>query len=238
MQTEAPYWLDEAYQSAITQLDIGLVSRNLHYAEIIEKWLLNGVINPDGKFLDFAGGYGMFVRLMRDKGFDFYRQDLYCDNIFSKHFDQIDLPDNQHYEAVTAFEVFEHLENPLAELRNILSYTNVIIFSTELQPDGEVNPSTWWYITPETGQHISLYNYKSLEFIASSENLHLYSNKYNLHILSKGKLALNPFAKPKENLLDKVFKKIKMKVSGSNKDKVKRESLLSQDFDYIKNLKK
>lgn len=231
IQTEKPYWLNEAYQSAITQLDIGLVSRNLYYAEIIEEWFLRGFLNADGKFLDFAGGYGLFVRLMRDRGFDYYRQDLFCENIFAEHFDLNNLPQNQYFEAITAFEVFEHLEDPIDELRKMISYSDIIIFSTELQPSTDQEIGSWWYLTPETGQHISLYSYASLEELAKLEKLYLYSNKRNLHILSKHKLSLNPFKKPKSNLIAMLNKKL-----GFAKNiKLKRESLLDKDFHYIKN---
>ena len=43
IQTEEPYWLKESYSSAITNLDIGLVSRNKTNAEIIENLLMNPV---------------------------------------------------------------------------------------------------------------------------------------------------------------------------------------------------
>jgi len=35
VQTEEPYWLDEAYSSAIADLDIGLVARNLYLSNAI-----------------------------------------------------------------------------------------------------------------------------------------------------------------------------------------------------------
>jgi len=237
IQTEKPYWLDEAYRSAITQLDIGLVSRNLYYAEIIENWFLNGLIHPDGKFLDFAGGYGLFVRLMRDKGFDFFRQDLYCQNLFAEHFDIKDLPENQKFDAITAFEVFEHLENPLDELRKMLFYSDTVIFSTELQPPAQNNLESWWYISPETGQHIAFYSYTSLKMLAKVEKLHLYSNNHNLHILSKKNLAFNPFEKPKPKFFNKLLNKWYKNLVFSKSKDLKRESLLDKDFNYIKNIR-
>jgi len=38
-------------------------------------------LNPDGIFLDYAAGYGLFVRLMRDAGYNFRWSDLYCQNL-------------------------------------------------------------------------------------------------------------------------------------------------------------
>ena len=37
IQTETPYWLDEAYSSAITSLDLGLASRNCENVELTSR---------------------------------------------------------------------------------------------------------------------------------------------------------------------------------------------------------
>ncbi len=131
VQTEKPYWLSEAYQSAITDLDIGLIRRNLElHARTLP--LLLHFFDTKKRFLDYAGGYGMFVRLMRDSGLDFYRQDPYCENIFANKFDIEDLSSEPSFELLTAFEVFEHRENPKVELEKALRYSKNILFSTEL----------------------------------------------------------------------------------------------------------
>src|SRR3954471_910803 len=74
VQTEDPYWLDKAYESAITRTDVGLVGRNLHQARITQA-LMELCLKPEGTSVDFGGGYGLFVRLMRDKGYQFFRHD-------------------------------------------------------------------------------------------------------------------------------------------------------------------
>src|SRR5688572_15218026 len=86
VQTEEPYWLEEAYSEAITRADIGLVGRNVLGSEQV-KLLILAFFNDRGKFLDYGGGYGMFVRLMRDAGLNFYLYDQYCENLFAKGFD-------------------------------------------------------------------------------------------------------------------------------------------------------
>ena len=235
IQTEEPYWLNEAYRSAITDLDIGLVSRNMYYSDIIEGFFDTGLFNDKGIFLDYAGGYGLFVRIMRDKGINFYRQDVYCQNLFARHFDLDDLPDGQRFDVITAFEVFEHLVNPIEGLREMLTYTDTIVFSTELQQQANPTPDNWWYFVPETGQHISLYTHQSLQIIANNEGLNLYSNKFNLHIFSKKKLSFDPFEKLKPNYFLLISKKIINKLRPRYK-KSERISLTSIDFDYIKGL--
>ncbi len=184
VQTEKPFWLDESYSSAITSQDIGLISRNITFAPLITS-LINIFFNANGKFLDYGGGYGMFVRLMRDRGYNFKRFDTFCENIFAKDFD---CNGDEKYELITSMEVFEHLEDPLGEIENMLLKSSSIFFTTELQPTKFEKESDWWYVMPETGQHISLFSYKSLKFIAIKYNLNLYSNGFNFHLLTNKKI--------------------------------------------------
>ncbi|MCX8533707.1 class I SAM-dependent methyltransferase [Chryseobacterium luquanense] len=179
IQTDEPFWLEEAYNNAITSLDIGILKRNNELLQTIPKFI--DTFFPQSKmYLDFAGGYGIFVRLMRDLGYDFYRQDIYCENIFSKHFDITDIDVNK-FDVVTAFEVFEHLENPLEEIGNILSYADNLIFSTDVVP--KANVENWVYIANETGQHIAFYTEKSLRIIADKFGKSYYRKK-NYHVFS------------------------------------------------------
>jgi 2-polyprenyl-3-methyl-5-hydroxy-6-metoxy-1,4-benzoquinol methylase len=193
IQTEEPYWISEAYESTITGFDIGYVSRNIQLAEIVNRMLSFFDFNSKASYIDYGGGYGLFVRKMRDNGFDFYRQDIYCDNIFSKEFDINDIDIKSNFELLTTFEVFEHLVNPIDEIEKMLKYSTSILFSTELQPKIKFNSTKdWRYFVPEFGQHISLYSYKTLEYLAEKYNLNLYSNNKNLHLLTPKKFIINP----------------------------------------------
>ena len=142
--------------------------------------------------MDFGAGYGLFVRMMRDNGYNFYWYDAYCTNIFASKFSSEDLPkDERHYQVVTAFEVFEHFVDPLKEIEKILCQSEGIFFSTELVNRCKTEIENWWYISPNHGQHVAFYDIKTLGFIAQKLELNLYSHK-NLHFLSKKKV--NKFA--------------------------------------------
>jgi 2-polyprenyl-3-methyl-5-hydroxy-6-metoxy-1,4-benzoquinol methylase len=243
IQAESPYWLKEAYSSAIASTDIGLVSRNLSFQNITS-WIIKSYFDYNSKFLDYAGGYGIFVRLMRDKGFDFYRQDIYCENHFAKYFDICELNTGTKFELVTAFEVFEHLVDPIEEINKIFEYTDVVFFSTELQPKIKMNSTAdWWYFAEETGQHISFYTIKTLKIIAKKTNCYLYSNNYNLHILTKKKLNSNPFEEWQNShkkiliirILYRVIKYIELRINKKSNN-VYMNSLLMKDFEYVKEL--
>ncbi len=179
MQTEKPYWLAEAYSEAITAQDVGLVLRNLNLVEVAKKVILNN-FESTGKFLDWGGGYGLFTRLMRDKGFHFFHHDPHCENLFAKAFEG----KGSGYALVTSFEVLEHLENPLQSFKEMFSFGDSILFTEELIPSKDVE--NWWYIAPEHGQHVSFFSKKSLEIIAEKNNAYL-SSRDNIHLISKTK---------------------------------------------------
>lgn len=228
IQTEEPYWLNEAYESAISFLDVGLIQRNMHFAPIAET-LLRKWFNEKGRFLDYGGGYGMFVRIMRDYGFNFYRQDAYCENLFAKYFDVSDLAEHKTFELITAFEVFEHLPDPVTALKHMLTYGDAILFSTQVQPFKGVKPETWWYFMMDGGQHVSLYSRQSLQTLADQFGLYYNYNEGDLHLFSKHKInnkAFSFFTQPRNSLLyNKIYGRRLM-------------SLTPADFKYTQNLLK
>lgn len=87
LQTENPYWPEEVYQEAINFSDVGYIHRNILYANKL-RIILHFLFGTKGHVLYFAGGYGMFVRIMWDKGFDFKWSDKYCENLFAKGFEE------------------------------------------------------------------------------------------------------------------------------------------------------
>lgn len=187
IQTEQPYWLDEAYDSAITDLDVGLVQRNLELSEKVS-WIIDRYFDTRQRFLDFAGGYGLFVRLMRDKGFNFSHHDDFCDNLFAKYFSLSDLDNaDLQFELVTAFEFFEHVSDPIIHCKKMLSLSDSILFTTELAPDYIKSVDDWWYFIQETGQHITFYSRQSLILLAQKMGADLYTDGVRLHAISRRK---------------------------------------------------
>lgn len=186
MKFNQPYWLEEAYSEVIAQTDIGLVSRNLYVSRKLAT-LLSYLLSDNDKSLDAAGGYGLLTRLMRDKGFDFYSHDDYCENIFSKSFQHNEASES--YTCVTAIEVMEHVQDPIEFISKYIknSHTKYFIFTTLLYKEPRPLIGEWWYYCLETGQHISFYHKKSINRIANILDLNYY-NVGIFHILSKKKL--------------------------------------------------
>lgn len=185
IQTEKPFWLDEAYQNSINISDTGLIDRNISFSKMLAV-LIYFNFNTGGKFLDYAGSYGIFTRLMRDIGFDFYWHDIYTQNLLAKGF-EADANHDYKYELVTAFEVFEHLVDPKAEITRMLQQSDTIVFSTELLPNNIPEPSSWWYYGFEHGQHISFYSKRTFTWLANYFGLKYYYIN-GVHLLTSKKI--------------------------------------------------
>ncbi len=191
IQTEDPYWLEEAYASPINLSDIGMVGRNIAFARITRA-VIGMFLGRNGKYLDYGGGYGLFVRLMRDAGLDFYHYDKHCANIFARGF-EVEVPPQPPYELVTAIEVFEHLAQPLEEIGRMLQFSRNLLFSTSLVPAHNPKLADWWYFGVEHGQHVALYSFESLYQIAQHFKLYLNSDGRHLHLLTEKRLSNSAF---------------------------------------------
>lgn len=187
IQTEEPYWLAEAYAEAINETDVGLISRNVALADI-SRAVINLFFDRNGRFLDWGGGYGVFTRMMRDRGLEFFRYDKYCANLFARGLDLKDAAGGR-FELVTAFEVFEHVADPVGEVRSLLQHSDSILFTTQLLPEKQALQPDWWYFGAEHGQHVSFYSLHSLRLIAEQFGLRLFSDGRLVHLLTSKRIV-------------------------------------------------
>jgi len=226
LHTEDPYWLDEAYVNPINITDTGLLQRNIALSLRITP-ILYYLFNKDGAFLDYAGGTGIFTRLMRDIGFNFYWSDPSAENVFARGFEY---PGNCPIKLITCLEVFEHFVNPVSEIKKLLLISKNILFTTNLLPEKIPSPYEWWYYGIEHGQHISFYSKKTLLYLSSKFNLNLISQN-NLHIFTEKKLnsflSLIIFGK-KKFLFEKQALKFLLK-----RAKKKMKSKTVEDMKYL-----
>ena len=107
-------------------------------------------------------------------------------NLLSRGF-EYNMKSKKKAEVLTAFEVFEHLEDPLPEIEKMLTFSNNIFFSTELLPFPIPEPKDYWYYGFDHGQHISFYTPETLLFIARKYGLNYY-NLGNLHLFSDNQI--------------------------------------------------
>jgi hypothetical protein len=127
--------------------------------------ILYSFFGEEGTFLDVAGGYGLLARLLRDIGFDCYTTDKYCQNLFAKGFEP---GGGFEADALFAFEVLEHVEDPLRFLADAFSMyrCRTLVFST-LTFEGAPPPADWWYYGFGHGQHVTFYQPGTLRALAS-----------------------------------------------------------------------
>lgn len=189
-----PTWLDEAYSSAIYDGDSGLLRRSRRMTNVTTALVRSeGLTN--GSILDWAGGYGAFTRMMRDRGFNCFTVDAYATNLLAPGFDGDDFST---YDLVTAFEVMEHIADPVAELEKVTAVNDRFFFTTQLQPEVPPRPSEWFYYALESGQHIAFHTRRSLEIVAERLGYQLTSNGDNYHLFhrvplrARTKIMLSP----------------------------------------------
>ncbi|MEM0925080.1 MAG: class I SAM-dependent methyltransferase [Planctomycetota bacterium] len=189
VQTEEPYWLQEAYETAIVSTDVGLISRNERFARITDR-VLRFLFPHAIDSVDYGGGYGMFTRMMRDRGHYFYHRDPHCENLFAVGLEADaghQSASKTRFDFLTAFEVLEHFHRPHDELRQLDELAENWLISTEVLPEPTPKPSEWWYYVLDGGQHISLWSKGALQEIARQYDRHVTSYR-GLHLFSRERL--------------------------------------------------
>ncbi len=163
LQTEQPFWLDEAYASHAPNFDAGGCERNLELVLHCAGLLAELKFAPNATFLDFGAGSGLFARMMRDRGFDFRGYDKFADCRFNYGFNVAE-PSEIEPAAITAFEVFEHFVNPADEIGALLAAgPEALFFTTGIFQDQGMD---WPYLMADEGQHVFFFSEKALASIA------------------------------------------------------------------------
>jgi hypothetical protein len=176
-----PAWLDEAYSKVISDLDTGLLERSVDISNVLTPFLFFSKFRRE-TVLDFGGGIGVLARMMRDRGFRTSSHDPLAESVFS-----IPTEQNVHSRVTTMIEVLEHLTDPLGTLQNLSSQSSLFFISTLAVPPEGIAPD-WWYLLPDTGQHIFFPSSKTFEIIAKQLGWQYFGNGKNLHVLSADRL--------------------------------------------------
>lgn len=176
LQTERPYWLEQAYaQNNLSNLDTGAAQRNFN--NLAACWSIAKLLHLKN-VLDVGGGDGLLCRLLRDYELNCFVQDKYASPTYAQGFV---VPDFAQPDMVVAFEVMEHYPDPRNDLQTLFaSRPKAVLASTGIfssqGPD-------WWYLEPDSGQHIFFYSKTALQLIARTHDYELViSSGYSLFL--------------------------------------------------------
>jgi hypothetical protein len=162
IQTEVPYWLDEAPWSSIAHLDTGAVMRHDVCVQVALAVAHLFRLDATSTGMDYGAGSGLFVRAMRDRGFDFRWWDLFAPNVYAKG---CEAQPEQRHDIVTAFEFFEHLPQPKTELEPLLSVGHDVVLVGTVLHHGQYRHD-WSYMFPAIGGHVVFYSPTTMRYIA------------------------------------------------------------------------
>ncbi|MEO8842384.1 MAG: class I SAM-dependent methyltransferase [Kofleriaceae bacterium] len=136
------------------------MQRNQNTARVTALVATIAALPAAAKCLDYGGGHGVLVRMLRDIGLDFAWFDKYAENLFARGFEgDVD----GHHQLVTAFEVLEHLAEVDADLTRLFApEPDLVLVGTELHSGYKPG---WWYFMLESGQHIVFYGARTMAWI-------------------------------------------------------------------------
>jgi hypothetical protein len=181
LQTEMPYWLDEAYAIPGVHIDVGGASRTLKNWAALSTLLGRLKFSRAAAALDFGAASGLLGRLMRDIGYNFHSHDKFARPAFTSYHN-VDDPAGLKPQLITAFEVFEHLPQPKLELDRLFALNAPLIVFTTWFCDGQ--DEAWIYFIPECGQHVFFYSEQAMRDLAASHGYQLRSSAF-FHFLTK-----------------------------------------------------
>ena len=185
-----PAWLAEAYESTLTEGDIGLVMRNAHLLNAIALYLR--VIRPGFQepILDFGAGTGILVRSLRDIGYDARYFDHYGGNCFAKgHEGTL----SERYGLATAVEVLEHVVEFESTIHALLSCSTELLFSTSLIDSQTPAVEAWPYYGLDHGQHVMFLSRNGLEHFARSKGM-WFASYGDLHLITPSRRRARLFS--------------------------------------------
>jgi len=196
LQVSRVTWLGDSYGRTRGDLDTGAAQRSILCSLFIRAMARTKVVSPRAKVLDFGAGSGLLVRLLRDQGFDARGYDRYTETALCRDFRVVDTElENVRADLLTAFEVFEHLVDPLDTLRQLTSRLapgGMVLLRTCLY-DTTRHDENWPYLSPEHGQHINFFSSEGLRRLAQCVGMKVHFLPFGFHLLSAPDKRLGPF---------------------------------------------
>jgi hypothetical protein len=137
-------------------------------------------LSENDTVLDWGGGNGLLVRMLRDAGLQAYLLDKYVANHYAVGFED---DSERHHKLILAFEVWEHLAHPKIDVAQIFDRRpDAHLLSTLIyKGQGE----DWSYLHPESGKHVFFYTERAMFHIAKRFGYEvLVSERYTVFLRS------------------------------------------------------
>ncbi|MBT3766938.1 MAG: class I SAM-dependent methyltransferase [Rhodospirillaceae bacterium] len=132
--------------------------------------------------LDFGGGDGQMVTLLKQAGFTNIE---WYDPFTSE---EKSVPTGP-YDLVTCIEVMEHTTTPhetVQSIAKLVGEDSAVLISTKIQPDTILSERlNWWYVRPRNG-HVSIYTKKALSELWKDYGFQMIHRSSGTHIAYKG----------------------------------------------------
>ncbi|MDO9265657.1 MAG: class I SAM-dependent methyltransferase, partial [Sulfurimonas sp.] len=146
------------------------------FEDLIEEFVMP---HKDGikSALDFGCGEGEVLPILLE------RNAIACDRYDLFYFPQ-KVYDGKKYDLILSTEVFEHLQNPLEILKELLLHVEkngYILLMSAFHPDNDDEFFKWWYIRDVT--HIGFFNINTFEHIAAKLGLTIVKHNFKNIIL-------------------------------------------------------
>ena len=188
LETEDPYWLTSYHPSGegdLLNLDTYAAERTLRSrVSIYLIWRLVGFHMQREKLLDWGGGVGLLVRLLRDIGIDAHLYDKYASNHYASGFSMSMM---EKYDMVTAFEVLEHLIKPSKELADLFDLQPTVVVASTMLFNGQ--GADWSYLGPAKSEHVFFYSERALRLIGNRFGYSVEILKTNIIIFYKNPIS-------------------------------------------------
>jgi Methyltransferase domain len=157
LMTERPYWIEEAYRNHSRLTDVAAAGR-VEQCRVLIFWLWKLLgFGKSSRLLDWGGGDGLLVRKLRDDGINALLYDNYTKNNYANGFEG---NPNEHYDIITAFEVWEHLIEPATDLQSMFGQQpDLLMISTQFYVG---QSKTWLYLAAWSGRHVFFWSPKAL----------------------------------------------------------------------------
>lgn len=166
LETEPPHWLDEAYADGRPVRDVWMAGRT-ERARVLVLLTLRLLGMSGATLIDWGGGNGLLVRMLRDAGIDAYLADKYASNYYAVGFEAAQ---GQRAGVMTAFEVFEHADDPRQLMTEMTAHApEVILLSTDLYAGEDAG---WSYLHPDSGKHVFFYTRAGMQLLAREFGYH------------------------------------------------------------------